>query len=137
MKTILVLGLILPFFANAKPLEAEVNCSCAAWIKDKNGEMSLKTAHTGMSVFPILSDELSGRLLKNRFYQEAEGKEGYATVTPGFLKLLAKTPFIQGDEVLKNASESCKQMAASDEGFTNCAVSITFPINENAKKLAQ
>lgn len=123
----------------SKPLEALVSCNCSQWVMGKNGGMVLATSAVGTTTIHQISEKFSNELVNLPYSQKETTKTGYESVTPGFAKLLGRgsSIFSKGDSVIDFVSNECKKISARDEGYINCAVSITFPINENAKELSQ
>lgn len=138
-KIYLFFALLSPLMAQAGQLEATISCNCAQWTQSKNGEMVLTKAPTGVAQMTKLSEQLSSRLLNNQFAQDLSTQQGFATVTPGFIKLMGNgvSSFADDGRALNYISRECKKIAASDEGYVSCAVSVTFPINDNARALGK
>lgn len=138
MKTVLTTFIFLSsLIAHAKPLEAWVSCNCSQWVRGHDGEMALVTANIGLGGMPKLSESFSNRLATQAFSQKVQTQTGYASVTPGVAKLFGNgsSIFSDGDGAIDSIVKLCKNYAVIDEGYTNCAVSITFPINEKAKEI--
>ena len=104
-----------------------------------DGTMTLVKAGTSLWQAAKLSEEFSKRLATERFEQSEKTKTGYASITPKFAQDLGyESPFFAKDKkYLEQFVQQCKDIATNDAGLTNCAVSITFPINEQAKKMAE
>ena len=140
MKTVIAsLVIVFSCFAQAKHLKAWVSCNCTQWVRGTNGGMSLVTAPIGVAQMPELSEAFSTQLVTYGYEQSETTKAGYASVTPAFAKLLGNgtSIFERGDSAIDYVNQECKKIAASDDGYTNCALSITFPINEQAKELVK
>jgi hypothetical protein len=138
MKT-LFFALVIGFsvFAQAAQLEAIVSCNCSQWVYGKNG-MTLVRAHAGILTMPVLSADVTKRILTQKFAQADNTMLGYASITPGFAKVMTRgSIFAEGDSIMESVAERCKTIAAEDAGYVNCAVSITFPINEEAREQAK
>ena len=121
------------FAAQARPVEAYISCSCASWKMSPSGDMKLSTESVGASMFAEVSDAFSTELRANFWYQHENTKQGYASVTPGFLQSRSdyQTIFKRGPGSLDYIVEICKKNAEV-AGNVACGVSVTFPINENA-----
>jgi hypothetical protein len=136
-----VFAIVMGFsgLAQAAQLDAMVSCRCSQWVLGKDGEMALVAAHAGVSTEVPLSAEMTSRLVNQKFSQSSNTKLGYASVTPGHAKAMgyAASIFADGGQAAEFISQQCKKIAANDEGYANCAVSITYPINDEARRLAK
>ena len=135
---IMTLVLASSVFAQAAQLEAVVSCNCSQWKQGRKGDMVLVPAHVGGLQIPKLTEQFSHRLLTEDFAQDENTQQGFFSITPSFAKLLinGSSIFAEGDNATAYITQQCK-LIAQDEGYTNCAVSITFPINERALQSAQ
>jgi len=115
--------------------EAVLNCSCQTLVRSETG-MKTVYAQVGFGMHGRMSDEFLIKLANEKWAQNQQTKLGYATVGISFLKLTGTKKFFshgEDSETFDYAISECKKLR-DDPTYLGCALTVTFPINDNAKK---